>query len=293
MTDWIRLLRPSRWIKNFLVFSAPLFAGALSSTENLRYLIFVFFVFSFIASSLYVLNDWLDREQDRAHPTKKERPIASGAISGTQAFMASILLLGLCCLFIGLFPVDRRIPVAGVIGAYLLIMIGYNFGLKQVPILDMILIALGLVLRALAGAVVVDVAVTGWFMVTIIFVSLLLVAGKRRHELLSMEGSEAAEHRSVLGQYNRFFLDQVISLMAGASLVTYVLYTLEGGSPVLPPGNWLALSVIFVVFGILRYLLLIYSDDQGEQPEQVFLEDGPLLISIVLWTIYIICLIRV
>lgn len=290
MSKWILLIRPSRWIKNLLVFSAPFFAGVWTEPSNLLNVAVVFVAFSLLASSLYVLNDWFDQERDRRHPEKKNRPMASGTVSGFQGLVLSLFLFVIAVMVVLLLPVERLLGMFLVLGSYLGIMLGYNFGLKRVAVLEMILIALGLLLRALAGAVAVGVPVTNWFMLTILFVSLLLVAGKRRHEFLSVTSGEPADHRRVLGVYGKPFLDQVISLMTAASLVTYSLYTIEGASGTLTGGAPLTASVVIVVFGFLRYLLLVYSRDVGDQPERVFLTDPPLLMSVVAWMAYILVL---
>lgn len=290
MRKWVKLVRPSRWIKNLLVFSAPLFAGAWTQPSNLFYVFVVFGAFSLLASSLYVLNDWLDRERDRKHPTKKDRPLAAGTVSGRQGLVLSVGLFAGSLFLLGGLPVERMLNVAVVLGVYLVMMVGYNVGLKAVPVLEMVLISLGLLLRALAGAVAVDVPVTNWFLLTILFVSLLLVAGKRRNELLAGGSHDPSEHRRVLEVYGELFLDQVIALMTGASLVTYALYTIEGAGGVLTGGPALTASVVLVVFGFLRYLLLIYSGERGDQPERLFLTDFPLLLSVALWVAYILLL---
>lgn len=286
----VQLIRPRRWTKNTLVFAALLFSGQWTAASNIFFTCIVFVSFSSVASSLYVLNDWLDREKDRKHPGKKDRPIASGDIGGTGAILIGLALLLIGGLVLFALPFRSALMVALVIGFYAVLMLSYNFALKEIPVLDMIVIAIGLLLRALAGAVAIDVPVTSWFILTILFLSLLLIAGKRRHELLTLKSSEAGDHRKVLETYEEKFLDQIIALMAGASLVTYSLYTLEGQSPINSGRVGLPLSVILVIFALLRYLLLVYSEGSDEQPEKIFLNDAPLLMCVTLWAAYILAL---
>lgn len=293
MKSWIRLLRPTSWVKNFLVFSALIFSGRWQNPSDLFVTIQVFAVFSLVASSLYILNDWRDRFQDKKHPRKKNRPIAAGEVTGAEALIGFCLLV---CLAIGLLlllPEKNFLPLSAVVLSYVGLILTYNAGLKDVAGLDMIIVAVGILLRALAGAVAIGVSITNWFMLAIFFISLLLVAGKRRRELLKLRDPVSEEHRPVLARYTESFLDRTITIMAGASILTYALYTLEGETTQIPARWGLPYSVLFVVFGILRYLLLIYVDDEGDQPESIFVKDGPMVVCVLLWVGYILLLFEI
>lgn len=292
MGAWIRLLRPTSWVKNTLVFSALIFSGHWQNPADLLVGVLIFAVFCLVASSLYILNDWRDRFQDRNHPRKKYRPIAAGEINGFQAaigFLVLWVVAGGLLLFV---PSETLVPVGLVLLTYVGLNFGYNAGLKNVPTLDMMIVAVGILLRALAGAVAIAVSITNWFMLAIFFISLLLVAGKRRRELVRLGGHQSGEHRPVLGEYSEQFLDSMITMMACASVVTYSLYTLEGETTQISARRGLPYSVLFVVFGILRYLQLIYVADVGDRPEDIFVKDPPMVICVLLWVGYILVLFR-
>ncbi|MFB6345007.1 MAG: decaprenyl-phosphate phosphoribosyltransferase [bacterium] len=290
MNAWIRLLRPTSWVKNTLVFSALIFSGQWQNPSALLVGLEIFVIFSLIASSLYVLNDWRDRVRDRNHPRKKHRPIASGEIGGRGAVVGFVVLWLISFLMLTFIPSGTVLPVMVVLTSYVLLILAYNFGLKNVAPLDMLIVSVGLLLRALAGGVAIGVSITNWFMLAIFFIALLLVAGKRRRELIDLESAQMEAHRPVLGQYTERFLDSVISMMACASIITYSLYTLEGDTTRIAVRWALPFSVLFVVFGILRYLLLIYVEDGGSRPERIFVTDPPMIACIVAWVGYILCL---
>lgn len=286
---WVRLLRPRSWVKNFLVFAALLFSGQWYHPGKVLVSLTVFAGFCTLASTVYVWNDWRDRHRDRRHPRKQNRPLASGEISGRGGLAAGGLMALLTLGFVGLVPPGGRPGIAVVFGGYAGLMVLYNVGLKNVFGVEMLMVAVGVMLRAVAGGVGIDVPLTHWFILCLFFLCVLLVAGKRRHELRGLSAEDGRLHRPVLEEYSEAFLDRLITVAAAAALVTYSLYTVEGGSqfgaPVLLP-----YSILFVLFGLMRYLYLLYVDQRGGAPEALFLLDGPMLVCVLLWAGYILFL---
>lgn len=286
MSAWVRLLRPGSWNKNILVFAALLFAGRWNDPVAIGSALIVGVGFCFLASMVYILNDWLDRERDRLHPEKRHRPLASGAISGLGAVLAEVVLaLGVGGAIV-LLPEARRPGVAGVFGVYALLMVGYNAGLKHVLGLDVLIVSVGILLRAIAGGLGIGVVITHWFTVCVFFLALLLVGGKRRFELSQFSGETARKHRPVLGAYTRPLLDRLITISGASAVVTYSLWTVTDRSAQRFSAEFLPYSIVFVVFGLIRYLYLIYQG-KGGAPERLFVNDVPLIVCVVLWTFFI------
>lgn len=292
MKPWVKLLRPTSWVKNTLVFSALIFSGRWQDPSSVFVCLLIFVLFCLVASSLYIINDWRDRFQDRKHPRKKHRPLAAGTISGKGAIFGLVGLWCLAGLLFLLVPSANALPVAVVLLSYFVLILGYNAGLKDVAALDMIVVAVGILLRALAGGVAIGVSITNWFILAILFIALLLVAGKRRREYLELQPDGSEKHRPVLAQYSEHFLNTVITIMACASILTYSLYTLEGQTTQVTARWALPYSVLFVIFGILRYLLLIHVEEDGARPERIFVTDVPMIVCVLLWVGYILALFR-
>ncbi|NTV53082.1 MAG: decaprenyl-phosphate phosphoribosyltransferase [Candidatus Firestonebacteria bacterium] len=274
----LRLMRPRQWTKNLVVFaglafSANLFKGALVS-RTLQ----TFFIFCLTTGAVYIVNDILDREHDRLHPEKAKRPLAAGAISPeTAGGMAFIFLaIALTWSFI------LSLPLGLTVLAYVALNAAYSLGLKRVVILDVIVISAGFVLRAVAGAVVIDVVISPWLLIVASLLSLFLGFAKRRHELVTL-GEKAASHRPSLGEYSPVLLDQFLGMLSSCTIMAYSLnaFTSVTGRE----HNLLMLTVPFVIYGILRYLYLVYQKNQGGSPELVLLNDRPMLITIVLWMV--------
>ncbi|WP_160044150.1 decaprenyl-phosphate phosphoribosyltransferase [Paenibacillus sp. USDA918EY] len=271
----IREMRPKQWSKNFLVFAALIFSiDKIDVYMGLRS--FVGFVcFCIVSSCVYIFNDFMDREVDRLHPIKKERPIASGALNPYFALIVGILILALglsSAIYVnGLFGI--------IIGCYFLINIAYSIKIKHIVILDVMTIALGFVLRAVGGAVVIGVQTTPWFLVCIMLLALFLAINKRRNELIILEKS-SNHHRKVLDNYSIQFIDQMNSLVTTATVVSYALFTFTSGRTV-----QLMWTIPFVLYGVFRYLYLIYLKNEGGSPDKLLFKDRHLLITVVLYTI--------
>ena len=236
-------------------------------------------VFCALASSVYIINDLADVAGDRLHPKKKFRPIASGALSPPLALtIALLLIIGSLA---AAFYLDLAFALVAV--TYLVLMICYTFWLRSIVILDVFTIALGFVLRAIAGVVVIGVVLSPWLIICTLLLSLFIALGKRRHELITL--ASAASHRKILDEYNPQLLDQLISISAGATIVSYALYSLWPDTVAKFQTQNLIYTLPFVVYGIFRYLYLIYKKERGGRPEMILLTDFPLILGLLLWVV--------
>lgn len=274
----VKLARPHQWLKNGVVFAALIFAGELANRTKVETAILAALAFCMISSAVYVINDIVDRDKDRSHPLKKERPIASGRISVATGIVFAVLLLAIG--LIGAWTVSRALVL--VCCGYLVLNILYSFWLKHMVILDVMAIAFGFILRAYAGAVAIDVPASNWLMINTLMLALFLGFGKRRHELVLLEGS-ATDHRKSLSKYSPYLLDQLIGVVTASVVVVYMLYTFSPEvSEKLGTGN-LFITIPFVIYGVFRYLYLIHKEERGGSPTRVLISDRPLLITVVLW----------
>lgn len=270
--------RPAQWVKNVLVFAPLLFARHALDAPAAARALGAFAAFCLASGAVYLLNDLLDRAQDREHPAKSRRPIASGALDPTAAAVAAALF-GAAGLGAGAL-LDPRLAL--ILGAYLLLNLAYSRRLKNVVIIDVMTVAAGFVLRVVAGGVAVGVPLSTWLLLCTSLLALFLGFGKRRHELVLLEAS-ASSHRPILSEYSPYFLDQMIAVVTTSTLVCYALYTMDPlvhqklGTAKLP------LTIPFVLYGIFRYLYLVHQKEEGGDPTQVVLADRPLLANIALW----------
>lgn len=276
----IRSVRPRQWSKNLILFAGLIFSKSLMDFHLALTALLAFLLFCLASGAIYLLNDVIDIEQDRAHPNKRLRAIASGQVNTGLAVGAAIIL-GLLSLGLGLY-LDRGFGY--VLAAYLALMVLYSVWLKRVVILDVLAIALGFVLRAVAGGVVVHVEVSSWLLVCTVLLALFLGLGKRRHELVLMEDS-AGEHRQILKDYSPYLLDQMIAVVTASTVVAYALYTMSSETVTKFGTRNLEFTIPFVLYGIFRYLYLIHQKKVGGSPERVLLSDRPLLLDIALWAI--------
>jgi len=293
-------LRPRQWTKNLSVFIGIVFAQQLFLLPSLERAILAFITFCFASSSIYILNDLLDLEKDRQHPTKRQRPLASGRLPISWAIVTmGVLMLGCCLLTLLIFrlPVEHNIytSLGGAnflftisILAYLFLMVLYSTHLKHIVLIDVFVIASGFVLRILTGAVVIPVQISPWLYLVTCFLSLFLALSKRRHELVLLQG-QASNHRQILKEYSIPMLDQMITIVVTATLMSYSLYTIEG-----PTGNHrLIITVPLVLYGMFRYLYLVYMRMEGGSPEEVLLRDRHMFGTVLLCTILIIAVLYV
>jgi 4-hydroxybenzoate polyprenyltransferase len=274
----LEAMRPHQWVKNFPVFAGLVFGGQLFVGEQVLRAGGAFAAMCLAASATYLFNDLRDREADRQHPLKRNRPIASGRLPESRALMAA-LVLTVAALALGFMLV----PSAGVVlAAYLALTTLYSAAAKHVVILDVMMLAAGFVLRVLLGAFAVGVPASYWLLLCTFTVALFLGFGKRRAELLSLE-SAAVNHRPVLGQYSPVFLDQMIAIVTSATLVCYILYTVDRRTAEVFHTRLLVLTVPFVLYGLFRYLYLLYHRQRGDSPTTTILLDPAFLLNGLLW----------
>ncbi|MEM7393532.1 MAG: decaprenyl-phosphate phosphoribosyltransferase [Verrucomicrobiota bacterium] len=292
MIKWIKAFRVNQWTKNGFVFVAFVFAfGVKDSTVTLGdfwLVCLAALLFSLTSSGIYLINDMLDLKEDRAHPIKKSRPLASGAIAVPAALTVAILLLaaGLS----GAFFVALNLAL--VIGCYILMQLGYSFGLKKIALLDVFFIAIGFVLRALAGGVAIDVPISPWLILCTFLLALFIAICKRRHEKV-VEEEFADQSRPSLQNYDIKLLDQLIAIASSATIVCYALYTLSPQTVEKFGSSRLSFTIPFVIFGLFRYLDLVYRHNKGGRPEMILLTDKPLILDLLLYGLSVILILFV
>ncbi len=283
---FLKALRPHQWTKNLLVFAALLFSKHLFEPEPFLRTLLAFLAFCGLAGAVYLWNDIADIEQDRLHPKKKLRPLAAGELSlKTATIGAMVLVVGALSLS---FWLDLRLGLCA--AAYLGMNLGYSFGLKHVVILDVLTLALGFVLRALAGGFVINVPVTEWLLVLTLLLALFLALAKRRHEITSL-GEGAASHRAILAEYSPYLIDQMTSVVTASVVTAYAFYTLSPETVVKFGTAKLSWTLPLVLYGIFRYLYLVHQKDRGDSPTDMLLTDRPLLATVALWVALVIAIV--
>lgn len=281
----LKLLRVKQWTKNLLLFAGILFTGNIFNFPVLKKSFLAFFLFSILSSGVYIFNDILDLKEDKLHPLKSKRPIASGEISIFFALVLSLLLITSSLIFS--FFLHHNFFLVSI--SYLLLNIIYTIFLKHQIILDVFSISTGFILRAVAGAVVIDVKISPWLLICTGLLSLFIASGKRRQELLSL-GENASYHRPILKFYSEKFLDKMISVATSSTIIAYSFYTFTSETA-LKTHN-LMLTIPFALYGILRYLYLIYKEEKVDEPENIIFSDIPLLLSIFFWGISCIIILQ-
>ena len=284
-------LRPSQWTKNLIVFAALLFgqrgtAPAFLDAHAVGEAIAAFGIFCILSGIVYLINDVADRDKDRLHPTKRHRPIASGAVTPGLAIGTALLLtvaaLGAAWLL--------RPAFAGVAIVYVALLAMYSGPLKHVVIIDVLTIAIGFVLRAVAGAVAIDVPISHWLLILTILLALFLALSKRRHELVLLADG-ATGHRPILEEYSPYLLDQMIAVVTASTLVSYVIYTVSAETVQKFHTDYLGLTLVFPLYGIFRYLYLVHQKEGGGSPSDMLLNDKPLLACVALWAVSVAAII--
>ena len=273
----LKTMRPRQWTKNGFVFVALFFDGQLLSAVSLARTLMAFALLCLMSSAVYIMNDLVDIESDRQHPTKRKRPLPSGQLSPTTARIASIVF-ALGSLVAGFL---LSVEFGFILLAYLVIQIAYTFWLKHVVLLDVSIIAAGFVLRIAAGVTIIDVQrFSPWLYVFGGFLALFLALGKRRHEL-SLLGENARSHRAILEEYNLNLIDRLLDTVTTSAIVSYSLYTFLADG--LPENHSMMLTVPFLMYGVFRYLYLIHVRNEGGAPEEILLRDRPFQITIALF----------
>jgi 4-hydroxybenzoate polyprenyltransferase len=278
-------VRPRQWVKNLFVFAAVIFSHKLFTPDVARALA-AFAVFCALAGVVYLLNDIADRTRDRAHPKKRFRPIASGALSVRAALIAAVVIAG------GAFGAAAALGAAFLVTAvaYVALLAAYSVWLKHIVIVDVLTVATGFVLRAIAGAVAVDVEISGWLLICTILIALFLALGKRRHEYLTLD-ADAARHRPILEEYSAALLDQMIAVVTASTVTAYGLYTMSPETVAKFDTRLLPATLPFVLYGIFRYLYLLYRRQLGGNPSELFLNDRALVVNTVLWIVAVVAII--
>ena len=276
----VRSLRPEQWTKNLIIFGGLLFGQRLFDLPSALKATGAFAVFCALSSVVYLINDVADRDADRRHPLKRHRPIASGAVS-TQLALITAAVIGLIALTSAFL---LRVQFGYFATAYVALLAFYSGPLKHVVIIDVLTIAIGFVLRAAAGAVVIDVPISNWLLFVTILGALFLALSKRRHELVLL-ADDATSHRPILQEYSPYLLDQMISVVTASTLVAYAFYTINPETLEKFHTNHLSLTLPFLLYGIFRYLYLVHQKEGGGSPAETLLNDRPLLACVALWAL--------
>ena len=274
-------MRPKQWVKNLFVFAPILFAGKLLDIPMLLTNILAFAAFCCVSSSVYVLNDIIDVESDRVHKKKRYRPIAAGNVSINNAKILFAVLIVLTFLISFKLPFMFLLTVI----AYLINNLLYSFKIKNVVLLDVFSISIGFILRVIAGAVAIDVSVSSWMIITTIFISLFLGISKRRAELSGPNQENLEKQRKVLSDYDVVFVDQLNTIAATGTIISYALYTVSEKAISSFHSDKLIYTTPFVIYGIFRYLYLLHQKNLGESPTQIVTKDIPIIINSLIWLI--------
>jgi 4-hydroxybenzoate polyprenyltransferase len=278
----LRLLRVKQWIKNVFVLGPLLFAGRLTQWASARTALWAFISFCLLSSSLYVVNDWLDREQDRAHPQKGARPIASGLVPGVVAWPLALVLFMVA---VALAYITTNGTVVALQLAYAAVHLLYSLFLKNVVILDVFVIAIGFVIRVWAGAYAIFVEASHWIVLCTLLLALFLGLSKRKKEIILLS-DESAKHRPVLVRYSLELITQMNLITCAAIVVCYAIYTVAPETILRFGTDHLVYSVPFVIYGLFRCLLVMQREETGGDPTELLLRDRPLILVIVMWIGY-------
>lgn len=280
LINLVKLARPKQWIKNFFVFAPLLFSRHVFDLQFLLTAIESFIIFSIASSAVYVINDILDVEADRSHPKKKYRPIASGEISVKTAVIFLIILI----LFIAGSAFYMRPVFISVIVLYLFTNLLYSLKVKSIVLLDVFFISFGFMLRVLGGAAAINVPISSWMVLTTIFISLFLAISKRRGELSQVINSDNIEkQRKVLKEYSIQFADQINTIAAAGTIISYALYTVSDRTIAMFGTEKLIYTTPFVIYGIFRYMYLMHKKNMGESPTSIVTKDIPIMINVFAW----------
>lgn len=279
LRSYLKLIRPEQWIKNAFVFAPLVFSKELFEPTQFFTAMTASIAFCLTASSIYIINDISDINADRAHPLKRDRPLAAGAIKRTQAYA----LLGMLLLASGYIAFQTNPRFQLVLGTYFVMNLAYSLKLKEVVLLDVFTIAAGFVLRVLGGAFAIDVQVSSWIVLCTLFLSLFLGFAKRRGELLLVHQVRPKTERRVLGSYSVGFVDQMLTIAAAGTVISYALYTVAPRTVEVFGTEKMIYTTVFVTYGMFRYLFLIHMTDSTENPTKAVTSDIPIIVVTVLW----------
>ena len=279
-------LRPGQWTKNLIVFAGLVFSLKLFEPDAILTSIEAFAIFCALSGVVYLINDVMDRDSDRRHPTKSQRPIAAGDLPVSVAMVAAAIIGGLA--LTAAFTLGWRFGAMA--AGYVALQALYSGPLKHVVIIDVLSIAIGFVLRAIAGAVVLNVVISHWLFVCTILLALFMALAKRRHELVLL-ADDATSHRPILGEYSAYLLDQMIAVVTASTLIAYIFYTISPETEQKFGTSWLGLTIPFPLYGIFRYLYLVHKRELGGSPADMLLNDRPLLACVTFWVLAVVLII--
>lgn len=292
-TSILRLLRPAQWVKNVFVFLPLFFSGRMMDVEAVLASLVAFGSFCFAASAIYCLNDIVDVDADRQHPEKCHRPIASGQVSVGSAYLLTIVLaVGAMLLCLLIAEPCRRYGMMGIVAFYILMNVAYSLRLKQVAIVDVFIVSLGFVLRVVVGGVATGIPLSHWIVLMTFLLSLFLAFAKRRDDVVIYESTGERVRKSVY-QYNLHFINQVIGLIASITMVAYIMYTVSPEVTERLGTDYLYVTSVFVLAGIIRYLQLAIVDQRSGNPTRVLLKDRFVQGCILGWVVSFILIIYV
>lgn len=282
--EYLKLIRITQWIKNFFLFVPLVFSKHLFHSGYFETSLKGFIIFCFISSVVYIMNDIADVESDRLHPKKKFRPLASGRIQKKNAIL---IASGFSTLFIVMLVQSNLSFLYFAVG-YLVLNIFYTFSLKHIVLLDIFSIAAGFMIRIAAGAVIINVELSSWLILTTLFLSLFLAVSKRRSELVQKTGESEFSSRKVLESYSINFLDQIATIAGAGVIVSYALYTVSSRTITIFRTENLIYSTVFVVYGIFRYMFIVMSNNKGENTSEDIVSDLPMIVNAILYSIFVI-----
>ena len=281
LKDILVSMRPKQWYKNLVIFIGIIFSINLLNLNLWIDVIAAFTIFCILSGCIYILNDILDLEKDNNHPKKKNRPLASGRLKVSPALTCAIILI--CIALTGAYLLNLQFFMVSV--AFFILMLVYSFFLKEIIIVDIMVISIGFVLRAMAGALAIGVYVSPWLIICAFLLALFLALGKRRHELVLLK-ENASNHRKILGEYSTDMLDQMINITTSALIMSYSLYTFFSGN------IYIMITIPFAFYGLFRYIFLVHARNMGGEPEMIFKDKG-MVISIVLWVTVVVCVLYI
>jgi decaprenyl-phosphate phosphoribosyltransferase len=277
----LKLIRVKHWVKNLFLFIPSFFAGHLFETRELFTVLMGVFAFSLVASGVYVINDFRDRHVDRLHPKKKFRPLASGEVKTPMAYLLMVTLIGS-----GLFlAVSINMVFFYLLSAYLIMNLGYSMGLKNIPILDLFIVALGFLIRVYSGGVIAGLPITHWLSLMVLLLALFLILAKRRDDLLIQSKNGGSVIRKSTQAYNLVYINSCVTLISAVMVVAYIMYTVSPEVTERFDSNYLFVTSIFVIAGIMRYLQIVFVEKNSGSPTNIFIKDKFILFTILGWII--------
>lgn len=269
-------MRPKQWYKNLVIFVCIIFSKNILSFDLWLNIVAAFSIFCLLSGSQYIINDILDKEEDKRHPRKRKRPIATGKLKGSTASSFAIFFIALA--LIGAYLINFQFLVISI--AFFFLVLLYSIFLKHFIIVDVLVISIGFVIRAIAGCIAIDVNISPWLILCAFLIALFLALGKRRHELVLL-GKDARNHRKILGGYTTLMLDQMITITTAMLIMSYSLYTF------LADNQYMMVTIPFAIYGIFRYLFLIHKKDVGGEPDMLF-KDWGMVLSMGFWALLVV-----